>query len=141
MAQRSNGRSAKPEESQPRSEYWRGQSEAWLTSGLTQADFCEEHELSLSAFRWWRWKLKQKDTGNKAPAAPLESTIQGMRLVPVRVVDADAPSPTPLSRPASIGPPSAFELVLQSGTWIRVPRDFDTEALSRLLRTLEAVEC
>ena len=43
MAQR-NGRLSSSLESRPRSEYWRGQHEAWLRSGLTQVAFCEEHD-------------------------------------------------------------------------------------------------
>ncbi len=129
MAQRSSGRSSGPEESQPRSEYWRGQSEAWLRSGWTQADFCEEHKLSLSAFRWWRWKLKKDELGSEASVAPVEDSGQGMRLVPVRVVDPEPQRPKPLPCSASVGPAPAFEVLLANGHCIRVPGDFDAEAL------------
>lgn len=127
-------------QSRPRSEYWRGQHEAWLRSGLTQVDFCEQRDLSLAAFRWWRWKLKSEDSGSTAPAAPLERNAT-MRLVPVRVVDSETPSPMPPSCPASINAPSCFEVLLKSGLCVRIPRDFDAESLSRLLRTLESVGC
>ncbi len=136
MAKQRNRRSLSPEESQPRSEYWRAQSEAWQSSGKTQADFCEDHDLSLTAFRWWRWKLKKE-----AATAPAEANGQRMRLVPIRVVDLQARSPPPLSCPASSDRPSAFEVLLESGTCLRVPRDFDAEALCSLLRTLEAAGC
>jgi hypothetical protein len=127
------------EESQPRSEYWRDRSEDWESSGQTQADFCAERGLSLPAFRWWRWKLKQEGSGSTSSLVREEGN--GMRLVPVRVVDAKAQSPTPVSSSVSGPPASAFEVLLESGTCIRVPGDFDAEALSRLLRTLEAVGC
>ncbi len=132
-------RSSRPEESRPRSEYWRDRSEDWESSGQTQADFCAERGLSLPAFRWWRWKLKQEDSGSTNSLAPEEGS--GMRLVPVRIVDAEAQSPTPLPCSVSAQQSLAFEVLLESGTCIRVPRDFDAEALSRLLRTLEAVGC
>ena len=132
-------RSSRPGESQPRSEYWRDQSEDWESSGVTQASFCEERGLSLPAFRWWRWKLKQEDRRGMSSLAPEESG--GMRLVPVRVVDLEPRSPTPSSCSATAQPASAFEVLLESGTCIRVPGDFDADALSRLLRTLEAVGC
>ncbi len=80
-------RSLRPGESRPRSEYWRDQSEDWESSGLTQADFCAERGLSLPALRWWRWKLKREDSGSTSSWAPEKSS--GMRLVPVRVVDAE----------------------------------------------------
>ena len=141
MAQRKSRRSFRPEDPQPRSDFWHGQHQSWLVSGLTQAEFCEQHELSLSAFCWWRWKLKRDDPGSGRSASPPESGGQGLRLVPVRVVDAKTQPATPL--PASVpgGPSSAFEVLLESGTRIRVPGDFNVEALSRLLRTLEAVGC
>ena len=132
-------RSSRPGETQPRSEYWRDQSEDWEGSGVTQADFCEERGLSLPAFRWWRWKLKQEEQGGTSSPAPVEGS--GMRLVPVRVVDPETRSPIPLSRSTPARPATAFEVLLESGTCIRVPGDFDADALSRLLRTLEAVGC
>ncbi len=132
-------RSSRPGESQPRSEYWRDQSEDWESSGLTQADFCAERGLSLPAFSWWRWKLKQESRGSTSSLA-LE-VGSGMRLVPVRVVEPEAQSPPPLSCSVSAKPDAAFEVLLESGTCIRVPGDFDAEALSRLLHTLEAVGC
>ena len=119
--------------------YWRDQSEDWESSSLTQADFCAERGLSLPSLRWWRWKLKQEDSGSTSSVAPEEGS--GMRLVPVRVVDAELQSPPPMSSSVSAQPASAFEVLLESGTCIRVPGDFDAEALSRLLRTLETVGC
>lgn len=132
-------RSSSPRETQPRSEYWRDQSEEWELSGVTQAEFCEERGLSLPAFRWWRWKLKQENRGSTNSLAPEQGS--GMRLVPVRIVDPDEGSPTPLSCSTTVRPASSFEVLLESGTCIRVPGDFDAEALSRLLRTLEGVGC
>ena len=132
-------RSTRPGESQPRSEYWRDQSEDWESSGMTQADFCEERDLSLAAFRWWRWKLRREDRGSTSSVAPEQGG--GMRLVPVRVVDPEARSPRPLSCSTTAQPAAAFEVLLENGTCIRVPGDFDAEALGRLLRTLEAVGC
>ena len=84
MAQRRTRRLSRPNESQPRSEYWRAQSELWQTSGMTQADFCEDHELSLPAFRWWRWKLKKEDGESEPSTAPATDSGQAMRLVPAR---------------------------------------------------------
>ena len=98
-----------------------------------------ERGLSLPAFSWWRWKLKREDQEGTSSPAPEEPS--GMRLVPVRVVDPEAHSPAPLPCSASIRPASRFEVLLENGICIRVPEDFDAEALSRLLRTLEAVGC
>ncbi len=141
MAQRRSRRSSPSKELQPLAEYWREQQQSWLSSGLTQADFCAQHDFSLASFRWWRWKLKQDDSHREAPPAPVESHGESLRLVPVRVIDPEVRRGVPLSISASGDPSSVFEVVLTSGTCIRVPGDFDAEALSRLLRTLEAGRC
>ncbi len=37
---------------------WRKHVQQWGRSGATQVQYCKEHKLSVSAFRWWRRKLK-----------------------------------------------------------------------------------
>ena len=39
--------------------YWRGHSEAWKLSGLTQQEYCEQHHISLKSFGNWRAQLKR----------------------------------------------------------------------------------
>jgi len=39
--------------------YWRGHSEAWKLSGLTQKEYCEQHKISLKNFGNWRAQLKR----------------------------------------------------------------------------------
>jgi hypothetical protein len=39
--------------------YWRGHSEAWKLSGLTQQEYCEQHNISLKNFGNWRAQLKR----------------------------------------------------------------------------------
>ena len=39
--------------------YWRGHSEAWKLSGLTQKEYCEQHTISLKNFGNWRAQLKR----------------------------------------------------------------------------------
>lgn len=39
--------------------YWRGHSEAWKLSGLTQKAYCEKHNISLKNFGNWRAQLKR----------------------------------------------------------------------------------
>lgn len=39
--------------------YWRGHSEAWKLSGLTQAEYCARHNISLKNFGNWRAQLKR----------------------------------------------------------------------------------
>src|SRR6185437_8200585 len=39
--------------------YWRGHSEAWKLSGLTQKEYCEQHNISPKNFGNWRAQLKR----------------------------------------------------------------------------------
>jgi hypothetical protein len=36
--------------------FWRGHIDAWRQSGLSQAAYCTQHDLSLSSFAYWRHK-------------------------------------------------------------------------------------
>ena len=47
--------------------FWRGQSEAWRLSGLTQREYCALHGISLKNFGNWRGQLKREDAaGSRA---------------------------------------------------------------------------
>jgi hypothetical protein len=39
--------------------YWRGHSEAWKLSGLTQQEYCARHNITLKNFGNWRAQLKR----------------------------------------------------------------------------------
>jgi transposase-like protein len=39
--------------------FWRGHSEAWKLSGLSQHEYCERHNISLKNFGNWRAQLKR----------------------------------------------------------------------------------
>ena len=39
--------------------FWRGHSEAWKLSGLTQREYCDKHNISLKCFGNWRAQLKR----------------------------------------------------------------------------------
>jgi hypothetical protein len=40
--------------------YWRGHSEAWELSGLTQREYCERNGVSLKNLGNWRAQLKRE---------------------------------------------------------------------------------
>ena len=46
------------EKRQPHASYWRREIEICSVSDLSQVEFCRWRGLSLSALRWWKWKLK-----------------------------------------------------------------------------------
>jgi hypothetical protein len=116
---------------QPRAHYWRGVIAQWKDSGLTQTEFCRQKRLSLPALRWWKWKLAQQERQEWQPA-----------FLPIRVVEPvvlDGCSSK--SKPVDETSDNLFEIISQRGYRIRIPEGFDSEALVRLLRALEAASC
>lgn len=102
-----------------RSRFWQHHVEQYLHGELTLREYCTRHELSRSTFGYWRRKLRQAPSPTK-------------RETSVNIVRVDlTPAPAAMSAP--------FEVMLGSGRCIRVPVDFDSAALQRLVVTLERV--
>lgn len=55
---------------QNRGKIWQARIRQWEQSGLSQRQFCDEHDLALSTFQWWRGRLKK--IGGEASAAMVE---------------------------------------------------------------------
>jgi hypothetical protein len=113
-----------------RGKFWREQIRKWSESGLTQVEYCEREDLSLAAFRWWKWHLGRRDQGRPSASS---GTSAKPRLLPLRLV------PSPSVPPA--GSESVFEVVLKSGHRIRVPADFRSADLRRLIEAVEGCTC
>lgn len=94
------------------------------------AAFCRRKRLKPSTLQWWRWRLRTAGRPTGGGTAP------GGR-EPLRVWEAAAPRATDGSRQRS----ECFELRWSDGLCLRVPSDFDAEALRRLLDVLEATGC
>lgn len=99
---------------------WAGTVARWKASGLTQKAFCSRERIPLSTFRFWWQRLKKRNghPGRRRPS-----------FLSVRVLDS--------VRPAS----SPFEIALPGGSVVRVPSEFDPEALRKLLSLLSAPMC
>jgi transposase-like protein len=95
-------------------QYWRDMVRRWQRSGQTVRAFCDEHGFSEQSFYGWRRTIAEHDQQAQTPA-----------FVPIRVVSAAAT------------PSALLEVVASSGRVIRVPADFDANALRRLLAILE----
>lgn len=102
-----------------RSDYWRGVLEKWSASGFSQRRFCEERGISLSTFTYWRRRLRgENQVESQAPFIPVEiKPSQGSRRS------------------------SHYEIRLEEGVRIRVPFDFESESLSRLIDLLCSDPC
>jgi hypothetical protein len=64
--------------SRPREE-WIELVKAWKSSGLSAAQFADEHGLKAKALTTWRWRLRTQPQGRAGTAAP--------KLVQVSVAD------------------------------------------------------
>ena len=112
-------------------EVWAKRVERWKDSGLTAKEFAAELDVSAGSLTFWKWKLGRLASG--VPEKPRvrrkprgedrkHARPKFLQLVPTSRAPRDVSSP--------------FEVVFASGVIVRVPRDFDDSALTRLVGLL-----
>lgn len=103
--------------------YWAEHSRRWKASGLSQRDYCDREELSLSSFDRWRRLIREATAAKAAQAASQTAEPAKLTLVQAR-----------LGGEAGMG----SEIVLHSpaGWQVRLPVTLDREALMQLLSRL-----
>jgi len=89
--------------------YWQAQVSSWRRSGLSQAQFCRDHNLKVRDFGYWKRKFSQSSSA--------------VSFVPLRVKSSPSPS-------------SSLGLVLDSGLCIEVREGFSPGTLRDLIHTL-----
>ena len=113
---------------------WAKRVARWRESGLTAKEFAAETGMNVHTLAHWAWKLGAggDQTGRRraGTARPAQAWVE----VIARDHGNGASPPAPRSSAAS----SCFELVLPSGRTLRVPPDFDSDALERLLTVVDA---
>ena len=123
-----DGRTKKKTSRKP---FWQQHLRAWSESGLTQADYCRQHQLSAAAFGWWKRRLEGKPKARKR--SPRTKRPQRDRQTAVRFVEVQRGPDTNTS-----GSPAAYEVLLSRGRAIRIGHEFDPDVLKRLIATVEA---
>jgi len=111
--------------------FWEKHLRAWAQSGLTQADYCRQHQLSAPAFGWWKRQLQGKPRSRKRPPAAKQSEPRDK--TPVRFVEVQRRSDVDAA-----DSPVVYDVLLCRGRAIRVGHEFDPEVLKRLIATVEA---
>jgi len=106
-------------------EEWQERIHEWESSSETAHAFCQRHDLGLSTFRWWCWRLRNGSSPRTV------DTSQWVELSAIELPATDETSPAA----------SDLTLVLGDGIEIRVPVGFDAPTLERLIRTLGVIEC
>ncbi len=110
--------------------FWQEHLRAWSESGLTQADYCRQHQLSAAAFGWWKRRLEGKPKARKRSSGTKQ---QGHGRTPVRFVEVQRGPDVNTSAPVPV-----YEVLLSRGRAIRVGHEFDPDVLKRLIATVEA---
>ena len=111
--------------------FWQQHLQAWSQSGLTQADYCRQHELSRAAFGWWKRQLqgkpkpRRRSPGTKRPHRDRPATVQ--------FVEVQRGPDVGTSTDAAV-----YEVLLSRGRAIRVSHEFDPDVLKRLIATVES---
>jgi hypothetical protein len=99
-------------------------------SGLTQANFCRQRNISLASFRYHFYKpLSPKPT----PSDARSSASPDHHFLPVTIL------PDPILSSTASQP--HFELILSNGRRIAVAPGFDTQTLRRLIAVVEERPC
>ena len=110
-----------------RAEHWQGWLSRWEGSGLTQAEFCRRHGLKAVNFAWWKRTLSNQAQGVALGRAGGQGRRRSKGALP-EFVEVAMPS-------AADG---KYEIVLARGPVLRLPRDFDSDAVSRLIAAVES---
>ena len=100
-------------------EEWIELVKGWKASGLSAAQFADEHGLKAKALSTWRWRLRTQPRGPSEAAAP--------RLVQVSVADLMGTGDTETGR---------WELTTVEGHRLRVLAPVGGTELETLLRAL-----
>lgn len=138
---------------------WAGRVERWRRTGLTGREFSALEGCCAAQLAWWKWRLKRngeaeredaratRDSRSTAPASSRRLRSVGPAIVPVTIAPRRGSSisrrggdPIGLVRRGLESGYGAMQIVLVSGTEVRVEADVDEQALARVLRALDAVE-
>jgi transposase-like protein len=104
-----------------RGEYWLGHLQRREQAGITQAEYCRRHGLSVAAFRWWRRKFLHEGRLATRDGGTADSGF-------VEVVTSMSPGP---------GASNVYEIVLPNHRRLRLRGRFEAHAVRTLISVLE----
>jgi hypothetical protein len=100
-------------------------------TGLTQAEFCRQRDISLASFRYHFYKPR---SSKPSPSDDRTSAGAHNHFLPVAILPDLAPSITSAPQPS-------LELILSNGRRIAVAPGFDNQTLRRLITVVEEHPC
>lgn len=114
-----------------RAKHWRRVLWEWERSGLSQAAFCRERGIQAGTLAWWKRQLRQAGVVSRSDSRRRAGGQKRRRSSAARAGFVEVQ----LSDGARIG---GYEVVVSRGRVIRVPGDFDSQSLSRLIAAVES---
>ena len=109
----------------PRGRFWLKHVQQWQRSQGLQIQYCKEHNLSVTAFRWWRRKLIHD--GQVLDPEPGVQPEPVPTFTEIRIPEGDV---------AAAAYP--YEIMLPNHTQLRLRKNFDAEAVTALVSLLRA---
>lgn len=110
-------------------EQWRRLVEGWPESGLTQAQYCEHHNISVASLYRWREVLR-RSSGERRPAPGAGRADVAVRLLPVELLGEFG------QRVGDTAP--ALSLVFADGVRLEIAPGCDDATLRRVVGVLRA---
>lgn len=114
---------------------WKRLVSAWRASGLSAREFSQRHRVTEGTLRWWAWRLPRAVGGSVSRRRENDVRQERPRFVPLTIVPADGVEDEARAEGSA---ESWVEVILASGTRIRVGAGFEQQTLSRVLRALES---
>ena len=107
-----------PDPAQDKASLWQQHIEGWETSGLTQVIYCQQHDISLASFGYWRTRLKRMQPDN------IGREIE-TRFLPVQLLSSQHDPLLTLRTPQNVS--------------IDVSGGFDPQLLKEVLQVLDTI--
>lgn len=107
---------------------WRRLVAGWPESGLTQADYCERHDISVASLHRWRESFRAQ-AGTATPAPSASQPRDPVHLLPIQLLD-------DLGSPAAGGAGQTLSLVFPDGVRLEIAPGCDDATLRRVVGVL-----
>lgn len=118
---------------------WRDRMQRYERSGLTIRQFCEQEDLAVHRFRWWRCELKRREAKSVRKRKPPRQTTRTGRAPQRR--SAAAGKFVPVQVISTAHTKAAIEVVVDQRLRIAVSPGFDPGLLVDVIRALEGRLC
>lgn len=112
---------------------WIPEIQRWRASGQDAEAYAAVHGLHPRTLAWWARQLEGSSGAKQSGGAKRVMAKPSAKFLPARLSDSRATSAV-----EAVAERHDVEVVLRNGRRVRVSREFQLEALARLLDTVEA---